>query len=155
MTDADKPPTPSPTVVDPDGYPGHVASGELIESAWGNAVANTLRAQQNTDSSLATRATRGETLDGFYTWAGSLTVITDANGNFTCPTNKPTTPGVTLGFPPAVVACCSSPGFGVFVVTTGTNGDYQYWTGQAFGVGGPQANLTFKVSFIITAIVTG
>jgi len=29
--------------VDPDGYPSHVAAGELIESAWGNAVVDTLR----------------------------------------------------------------------------------------------------------------
>ena len=28
--------------VDPDGFPGHVAAGELIESAWGNATVDTL-----------------------------------------------------------------------------------------------------------------
>jgi hypothetical protein len=28
--------------VDPDGYPGQVAAGELIESAWGNAVVDKL-----------------------------------------------------------------------------------------------------------------
>jgi len=35
------PPAPGQTAaVDPDGYPGRVVSGELIESAWGNAVAD-------------------------------------------------------------------------------------------------------------------
>jgi hypothetical protein len=28
--------------VDPDGFPAHVAAGELIESAWGNATVDTL-----------------------------------------------------------------------------------------------------------------
>lgn len=32
--------------VDPDGFPSHVAAGELIESAWGNAVVDKLRAMQ-------------------------------------------------------------------------------------------------------------
>jgi len=32
----------SPATVNPDGTPGLVAAGELIEAAWGNAVANTI-----------------------------------------------------------------------------------------------------------------
>ena len=36
-------PAPSPAVVDPDGYPGGVTAGEIIESAWGNATAATMR----------------------------------------------------------------------------------------------------------------
>jgi hypothetical protein len=32
------PDLPALAVVDPDGNPGHVTAGELIESAWGNAV---------------------------------------------------------------------------------------------------------------------
>lgn len=32
----------SAAAVNPDGTPGHVAAGELIESAWGNAVVDTL-----------------------------------------------------------------------------------------------------------------
>lgn len=37
-------PTPTPTTaVDPDGYPGVVVSGELVEAAWGNAVVAKLR----------------------------------------------------------------------------------------------------------------
>lgn len=34
------PPTAGTASVNPDGSPGHVAPGELIESAWGNAVAD-------------------------------------------------------------------------------------------------------------------
>jgi hypothetical protein len=35
--------SPGPSAaVDPDGTPGHVAAGELIESAWGNAVVDDL-----------------------------------------------------------------------------------------------------------------
>lgn len=38
-------PAPSPQVAqDPDGTPGNVASGELIESAWGNAVTSNVDA---------------------------------------------------------------------------------------------------------------
>ena len=33
----------APATVLPDGTPGPVAAGELIESAWGNAVVNTLK----------------------------------------------------------------------------------------------------------------
>lgn len=33
-------PVVSPSAVNPDGSPGFVAPGELIESAWGNAVSN-------------------------------------------------------------------------------------------------------------------
>jgi hypothetical protein len=46
---------PAPTSVNPDGSPGPVAPGELIESAWGNAVSNELQRTrawfvQNTNS---------------------------------------------------------------------------------------------------------
>jgi hypothetical protein len=34
--------TPMATPSNPDGSPGNVAAGELIESAWGNATANTI-----------------------------------------------------------------------------------------------------------------
>lgn len=42
----DTPPPVAPVAtaaVDPDGYPGAVAAGELVQSAWGNATVNTLR----------------------------------------------------------------------------------------------------------------
>lgn len=35
-------PVPSPLAVNPDGTPGHVAPGELIESAWGNSVSDSI-----------------------------------------------------------------------------------------------------------------
>jgi hypothetical protein len=37
---------PSAAAVNPDGTPGNVVAGELIESAWGNSVANTFVARK-------------------------------------------------------------------------------------------------------------
>ena len=34
----------TPTAVNPDGTPGNVVAGELIDAAWGNSVANTIAA---------------------------------------------------------------------------------------------------------------
>lgn len=43
------PPSGTPASVNPDGSPGHVAPGELIESAWGNAVSDSVQALSNYD----------------------------------------------------------------------------------------------------------
>ena len=61
----------------PDGTPGRVAAGELIEAAWGNAVADTIT---NGAAGLKYRT------DNLWTWAGqevqavTSTVMTDVNG---------------------------------------------------------------------------
>ena len=50
------PPAIGLAAVDPDGFPGNVAAGELIESAWGNAVANSMRGLPRGQLALNTKA---------------------------------------------------------------------------------------------------
>jgi hypothetical protein len=47
--------SPAPlAATDPDGFPAHVASGELIESAWGNAVVDRLHRSHEVDAGFTT-----------------------------------------------------------------------------------------------------
>ena len=67
------PGTPTTSSVNPDGSPGPVAPGELIESAWGNATSN----------SITERRKLGIVPDGRKIMAGSqgaITSITDLTG---------------------------------------------------------------------------
>ena len=66
-----------PASVNPDGTPGAVASGELIESAWGNAVANTMQAIKLPN----TIAGNGNPLGYLRVETGQVATVLDANGN--------------------------------------------------------------------------
>lgn len=55
-------PAPAPASVNPDGTPGPVAAGELIESAWGNAVASTIAGLPR---GVLARVTKGTDQGGF------------------------------------------------------------------------------------------
>ena len=113
------PPGPAPlAAVNPDGTPGNVAAGELIESAWGNAVADTI----------------GQHQARFLRFQGSSALVTtDASGagvvNFLYP--FPALPVI------AVTQSFSTGAFGVtftiygvnvngftFIATTGTGAIY-------------------------------
>lgn len=64
--------------VDPDGYPSHVASGELIESAWGNATVDVLQ------SLRYWRSINGLAGEGHLSIQGAFgTFNTDATGQAT------------------------------------------------------------------------
>jgi hypothetical protein len=59
----------------PDGTPGNVAAGELIESAWGNATANTigkLKSAQRYQAALSFPATVVDTSGGWI--SGNVTI---------------------------------------------------------------------------------
>jgi hypothetical protein len=73
----------TPASVNPNGTPGPVAAGELIESAWGNAVADSISTLWG--HPVAVRAATGP-------------VTTDASGIFT----------INTGFAPVAVSCTSA-----------------------------------------------
>lgn len=57
-------------VVNPDGTPGTVVAGELIESAWGNATANTITrfAQADADLDIPILGNVDASASGFTNW---------------------------------------------------------------------------------------
>jgi hypothetical protein len=64
-------------VVNPDGTPGTVVAGELIESAWGNATANTITrfAQADADLDIPILGNVDAAAAGFTNWlVGGISV---------------------------------------------------------------------------------
>jgi len=79
--------------------PGHVVSGELIESAWGNLVVDCLTAF------APHNLIRGSSNDGFISIIGEVAVVTtDASGNAVIPFP------VAFAAPPQVIPIQGEPG---------------------------------------------
>ena len=65
----------------PDGTPANVAAGELIESAWGNAVADTIERLKIPNAI----AGDGDPIGNLQIGTGQVATVLDANGNVLVP----------------------------------------------------------------------
>lgn len=72
-------PTPTPASINPDGSPGNVASGEFVEAAWGNAVADEFQRLKTIGSAVCTIPAEVTGAPTVYRRAG----IAIVNMNFT------------------------------------------------------------------------
>jgi hypothetical protein len=113
---------------DLDGYPAHVAPGELIESAWGNAVVDTLQYHKRTAGT-------------WVTWGGAETVLTDAGGHFVCPLKPPL--DITLAGPIALTAVCANEIYGIWLAVG--NITLTQWNATAYNAAGTTNNYSFPV----------
>jgi hypothetical protein len=96
------PPGVNPAAVNADGSPGHVAPGELIESAWGNSVADTF--QNWTWQTIVNGANHGHGANLFQ--ARVLQLTTDANGDAAVSFNA-----AFFGQPGGPIICNAEPSF--------------------------------------------
>lgn len=123
---------------EPFAFPASVAPGELIESAWGNNVVQTLDYYDKTAGK-------------WVTWGGAATVVTTAAGAFSTPLLVPA--GVTVSSPPAITAICANPSFGIWIAYSSATPTT--WSGVAWTSTGAIANFTFPVMFTAVAQRTG
>jgi hypothetical protein len=88
-------PVPSPSSVNPDGTPGHVVAGELIESAWGNATSDSISIHRGAITAHTGRLDALEAEDArAHAWVKQ---VPDSAGPFgTTPADFP---GLSVTFP--------------------------------------------------------
>lgn len=124
---------PSTTSVNPDGSPGHVAPGELIESAWGNAVSDEFQRKRAWfASSIAS--------------VGFNTSITDFPGLTVSLTMAPGKAYLASAFVPSIV----SSGAGIFLIYISGGTGTTLVTGRHEHAIGSGASFSLGASVLMT-----
>lgn len=138
-------PVVAPLSVNPDGTPGHVAAGELIESAWGNAVSDTLTGVIAINTTQNTRLTAIEKQHGAQrmTWARTGVNTTDVNGDLNIPFD-----GLVFNPIPVVTVCSGQVNPLIYFVVQNPWAQYNSVWVRCFNWGGvpiPNGSVTWNI----------